>query len=232
LADIPITLHGDTVSNGFRVLPRVPGDPALVELFRDLPVANISDTLHRMSGALGLEPRHRGGYLLGTALTVKVRPGDNLMIHRALQLGQPGDVLVIDGGGVVERALIGEIMKRVAQARGFAGYVIDGAIRDAQAFADDDFPCYSRGITHRGPYKDGPGEINVPVSIGGAVVHPGDIVAGDRDGVVFIPPADAREIAAATRKKGSDEIATMASIANGTYDDAWVQEFLASKGLR
>ena len=215
---------------GFRVLPRVETEPSLVDLFRGLPVSNISDSMSRLSGPLGLVPRHRSGALLGTALTVRVRAGDNLMIHRALQMGQPGDVLVIDGGGCVDRALIGEIMKTVAQHRGFVGCVIDGAIRDLHAFEADDFPCYSRGVTHRGPYKDGPGEINVPVSIGGAIVHPGDIVTGDRDGVLFIPPSDAREIAQATRQKGADELETIASIASNTYDDSWVAATLASKG--
>lgn len=217
---------------GFRALPRVETEQALVDLFLDLPVSNISDSMSRLSGPLGLLPRHRSGALLGTALTVRVRAGDNLMIHRALQMGQAGDVLVVDGGGCTDRALIGEIMKTVAQHRGFVGCVIDGAIRDLHAFENDDFPCYSRGVTHRGPYKDGPGEVNVPVSIGGAIVHPGDIVVGDRDGVLFISPAEAHELAEATRRKGADELQTIASIASDTYDDAWVAATLASKGVR
>ncbi len=217
---------------GFRILPRVATDPALVALFAGLPASIISDNLGRMTGTAGLAPHHRPGVpLLGTALTVRVRTGDNLMIHKALQLGKPGDVLVVDGGGCLDRALFGDIMKNVARARGFAGVVIDGAIRDAGAYRDDDFPCYARGVCHRGPYKDGPGEINVPVSVGGMVVHPGDIVVGDDDGVVFVTPAEAKRVAEAARKKAAAEADTLASIAAGQYDDAWIDQALRAKGV-
>lgn len=217
---------------GFRILPRVDTEAALVALFEGLPTAIISDNLFRMTGTEGLLPRHRPGLgLLGPALTVRVRSGDNLMIHKALQLGKPGDVLVVDGGGCTDRALFGDIMKNVAKSRGFAGIVIDGAIRDAAAFRDDDFRCYARGVCHRGPYKDGPGEINVPVCAGGMVVNPGDIVVGDDDGVVFIGQADAASVAAASRRKAAAEEATLASIATGAYDDSWIDESLQAKGF-
>ena len=217
---------------GFRILPRVATDPALVQLFAGLPASIISDNLNRLTGTWGLRPyQRRGVMLLGPALTVRVREGDNLMIHKALQLGKPGDVLVVDGGGATERALFGEIMKNVAKMRRFAGIVIDGAIRDAAAYREDDFPCYARGVCHRGPYKDGPGEINVPVSIAGMVVSPGDIVVGDGDGVVFIAAADARRVAEASRRKVAAEAATLASIAGNRYDDAWIDTTLESKGV-
>jgi len=215
---------------GFRILERVRTDQELVDLFADLPASIISDNLSRLNGTWGLHPYHRPGTkLLGQALTVRVRSGDNLMIHKALQMGGPGDVLVIDGDGCLERAVIGEIMKRVAQARGFAGLVIDGAVRDVAAYREDTFPCYARGVCHRGPFKDGPGEINVPVSISGVVVRPGDIVVGDDDGVVFIAPEEAREIAVAARQKAAAEAATFAAIAAGTYDDAWIDETLRAR---
>jgi RraA family protein len=217
---------------GFRILPRVDGDAALVALFEGLPSSIISDNLNRMTGTWGLSPMHRPGVpLLGTALTVRTRPGDNLMIHKALQLGKPGDVLVVDGGGALDRALFGDIMKNVAKMRGFVGVVMDGAIRDAAAYREDSFPCYARGVCHRGPYKDGPGEINVPVSIGGMVVNPGDIVVGDDDGLVFITPAEARAVAAASRKKAAAEADTLASIAAKKYDDRWIDETLKAKGV-
>jgi len=217
---------------GFRILPRRDTDRALVDLFEGLPASIISDNLSRMTGTFGLAPYHRPGVqLLGTALTVRTRPGDNLMIHKALQLGKPGDVLVIDGGGTIERALFGDIMKNVAKMRGFTGVVIDGAIRDAAAYREDGFPCYARGVCHRGPYKDGPGEINVPVSVGSMVVMPGDIVVGDDDGVVFIAPAEARAVAAASRKKAQVEAQTLDSIAKRAYDDAWIDQALKAKGV-
>lgn len=217
---------------GFRILPRIDTPASLVALFEGLPTAIISDNLSRMTGTDGLAPRHRAGLaMLGSALTVRVRSGDNLMIHKALQLGKPGDVLVVDGGGCTDRALFGDIMKNVAKARRFAGVVIDGAIRDAAAFRDDGFACYARGVCHRGPYKDGPGEVNVPVCVGGMTVEPGDIVVGDDDGVVFIRPGDAESVAAAARKKAEAEEAILASIANGRYDDAWIDETLRAKGV-
>ena len=217
---------------GFRILPRVEIDRALIALFEGLPASIISDNLNRMTGTWGLSPMHRPGTpLLGPALTVRTRPGDNLMIHKALQLGKPGDVLVIDGGGALDRALFGDIMKNVARMRGFAGVVIDGAVRDASAFRDDTWPCYARGVCHRGPYKDGPGEINVPVSIGGMVVHHGDIIVGDDDGLVFIRPAEARAVAEASRKKAAAEASTLESIAARRYDDQWVDQTLRAKGV-
>jgi regulator of RNase E activity RraA len=217
---------------GFRILPRVETDAALVQLFSGIPTPIISDNLSRMCGTANLRPYHRTGVpLLGPALTVRVRTGDNLMIHKALQLGKPGDVLVVDGGGCTDRALFGDIMKNVAKMRKFAGIVLDGAIRDAAAYRDDDFPCFARGACHRGPYKDGPGEINVPASVDGMVVMPGDIVAGDDDGVVFITPREARSVAEAARRKLAAETATLASIARNAYDDAWIDEALRAKGL-
>jgi RraA family protein len=215
---------------GFRILERERTDDALIALFENLPTSIISDNLSRLTGTFGLHPFHRpGARLLGQALTVRVRSGDNLMIHKALQMGGVGDVLVIDGDGNLDRALMGEIMKRVAQARRFAGLVIDGAVRDVAAYRDDDFPCYARGVCHRGPYKEGPGEINVPVSVSGVVVQPGDIVVGDDDGVVFISPRDARAVAAGSRQKILAEAAVFESIAANKYDDAWVDEALRAR---
>src|SRR5438128_4457878 len=162
-------------------------DAKLIEAFRAAPTSIISDNLVRLAGSVGLRPFHRAGRLVGTAFTVRTRPGDNLAIHRALEMVGPGDVIVVDGGGDETRALVGEIMKNIAQWRGAEGYVIDGAIRDVAAFAASDFPCFARTAIHRGPYKSGPGEINVPVSIGGSVIAPGEIVVGDEDGVVSCP---------------------------------------------
>jgi RraA family protein len=217
---------------GFRILPRVDTDASLVRLFEGIPTPIISDNLSRLTGTHNLKPYHRVGVpLLGPALTVRVRSGDNLMIHKALQLGKPGDVLVVDGGGCIDRALFGDIMKNVAKMRQFAGIVLDGAIRDVAAYRDDSFPCFARAVTHIGPYKDGPGEVNVPVSIDGMVVMPGDIVAGDDDGVVFISPREAKAVAEAARNKLAAETAILDSIAKRTYDDSWIDTTLKAKGV-
>jgi RraA family protein len=196
-------------------------DPALIAAFRDLPVANISDNLHRLSGAVGLRPFHDGTPMAGTALTVRTRAGDNKVIHEALELVRPGDVIVVDGGGDLSRALIGEIMTSVAKMRGAAGFVLDGAVRDIGAIAQSSFPCFARAGIHLGPYKNGPGEINVPVSIGGMTVNPGDIVVGDADGVVAFPQAIAAALLEATRAQSAKEEALLKEIAEGRYVGAY-----------
>ena len=218
--------------SGLRILPRTRSvDAALVARFHGLPVANISDCLHRMTAAgPRLRPMHQGGALAGVALTVKTRPGDNLLIHKALDLAQPGDVIVVDGGGDLTNALIGEIMVSYAVARGIAGFVMNGAIRDAAVIGAGAFPVFAAGITHRGPYKDGPGEINVPIAIDGMVIHPGDLIVGDADGVVCVPFDEVDAVLAATLAKGEAEKRTLADIANGTHDTAWVDAALQRIG--
>jgi regulator of RNase E activity RraA len=145
---------------------------ALLQAFADIPCAILSDSSERLFAAgPRIRPMHRGGRMVGSALTVRTRPGDNLLVHRALDLAEPGDVIVVDAGGDLTNAILGELMASYARTRGIAGIVIDGAIRDYASISSDDFPIYAAGITHRGPYKDGPGQINLPISIGGMVVQ-------------------------------------------------------------
>ncbi len=132
-------------------------------------------------------------------------------------------MIVVDGGGDETRALVGEIMKNIAEHRGAAGYVIDGAIRDVAAFAASDFPCFARAVIHRGPYKSGPGEINVPVSIGGSVISPGDIVVGDEDGVVSFPASMASTLIESVRAQIAREEETIVSIREGRYQGSYVK---------
>jgi RraA family protein len=196
-------------------------DPELIAAFRDLPVANISDNLHRLTGAVGLRPFHNGAPMAGTALTVRTRAGDNTAIHEALDLVRPGDVIVVDGGGDTSRALIGEIMTSIARKRGAAGLVIDGAVRDLTALAQSDFPCFAKAGIHLGPYKNGPGEINVPVTIGGMLVNPGDIVVGDADGIVAFSPEIAVALLEATRAQSAKEVEILKTIEEGRYVGAY-----------
>ena len=121
-------------------------------------------------------------------------------------LAEEGDVLVIDGNGCLTRSLMGEMMFNYAYNRGIAGIVVDGAIRDSDSLKTLPLPVYAAGITPQGPYKNGPGEINIPVSCGGQVVFPGDIIVGDADGVVVIHAADAPKIIAAAQKKYENEL--------------------------
>ena len=175
--------------NGFQIHARTRAvAPDLAERFRRIPVANISDCMSRMTaGGPRLRPMHGGAVMAGPALTVRTRPGDNLLVHKALDLAQPGDVIVVDAGGDLTNAIIGEIMTSYARSRGVAGIVINGAIRDCGAIRQGDFPVYAAGVTHRGPYKDGPGEINGTIALDGMTIAPGDLILGDDDGVLAIP---------------------------------------------
>jgi len=179
-----------------------------------------------MAGITALRRCHRGRKLVGTAFTVKTRPGDNLPIYHALPLLRSGHVLVIDGGGDLANALIGDLILTYLLQRGCAGVVIDGVVRDSAAFAQADFPCYARGISHRGPYKNGPGALNVPVAIAGQVVNPGDIVVGDEDGVVTFPQSDAERLLEAARRSAAKEEAIRAEILTGRVEQSWLAPFL------
>jgi regulator of RNase E activity RraA len=216
---------------GFRILPAAPRVPAsLIKQFRGVVVAHLSDSMNRLSAASGLRPMHKGGPMLGQALTVRVPPGDNLMVHKALDIALPGDIIVVDAGGEVTIAIIGDIMSSLAKKRDLAGMVIDGAIRDSAELGRSRFPVYARGVTHRGPYKNGPGEINVPVAVGGMVVSPGDIVVGDADGLIAISLADAPAVLKAARAKAKEEAAVLKGIARGKIDRSWVDAALRAKG--
>jgi regulator of RNase E activity RraA len=219
---------------GFRILKRQQAvSSSLVEKFRVLPVANVSDCMSRMTAAgARLRPMHdtRGAALAGPALTVRTRPGDNLMLHKALDLAKPGDVVVCDAGGDLTNALIGELMIAHAIKRGLGGVVINGAIRDASAIRAGTFPVFAAGITHRGPYKDGPGEINGPIAIDGMVIAAGDLMLGDDDGLVCVPFADLATVLAATQAKQAAEVTQMAQIKAGTSDRGWIDATLKRLG--
>lgn len=213
---------------GLRILKRQRAvSLELAKLFLDVPVANVSDCMARMmAGGARLRPMHGGGRMAGPALTIRTRPGDNLMIHKALQLAQPGDVIVVDAGGDLTNALIGEIMVGDAIKRGLGGIVINGAIRDAAVLKEGRFPVFAAGVTHRGPYKDGPGEINVPIAIDGMVIEPGDLVIGDEDGLLCVPYAQAQALLDAANEKQVIEARMVAEIADGSYETPWVEATL------
>ena len=194
-----------------------------MEALQQVVTPHLSDNLQRLCGIVGLHRFHASRKLVGTAVTVKTRPGDNLAIYKALMDLQPGSVLVVDGGGDVTNAVIGELILLYGQQRGCAGFVVDGAIRDSAAFLQADFPCYARAVSHRGPYKNGPGEINVPVSIGGQVVHPGDLLVGDEDGLVSFPQSDAPRLLEAAACSAAKEAEIRAEIATGRVDQSWLR---------
>ena len=205
--------------------------PEVVARFRELPVANVSDSMSRMTaGGPRLRPMHAGGVLAGPALTVKTRPGDNLMLHKAIALSEPGDVIVVDAGGDLTKALMGDLMLAQMVKRGLGGIVINGAIRDSAAIRAGTYPVFAAGVTHRGPYKDGPGEINVPVAIDGMVIAPGDLVIGDDDGLLCVPYDQVEQVHAAAAAKHAAEEKQMAAIESGAHDASWVDAALKRLG--
>ncbi|MEQ8252013.1 MAG: RraA family protein [Oceanibaculum nanhaiense] len=218
---------------GFRIVRgHVRTERSLIEAFAEIPAAIVSDNMNRMyGGGANLRPLHKGGVLAGTALTVRCRPGDNLMVHKAADVAEPGDVIVVDAGGDLTNAIIGELIVRHARSRGVVGFVVNGAARDMDALAADTFPVYAAGVTHRGPYKDGPGEVNVPIDIGGMTVNPGDIMLGDADGVLAIPRIGAETILEAARAQQAKEADILKAIETGSWDRRWVDETLKAKGF-
>ena len=208
-------------------------DPELVKQFEGMPVANIDDNMNRTAAAdSSIKPVGYKGELVGTAFTVKVAQGDNLMLHAAMDLAKPGDVIVIDAGGFTNRAIFGELMATYMKSRGIKGIICDGAIRDYGGLAAlEDFKVYAKAAVPNGPYKNGPGEINTPIVCGGQIVHPGDIVVADDDGILFIKPEDAELLINATKGTEEKEAGIMKHILeDGTYIRPWVEEKLKETG--
>jgi RraA family protein len=207
--------------------------PDLVARAAHYPSSILADVAGRR-GALSsriapLSPTMR---LAGPALTIDVRPGDNLMIHAAMALARPGDVLVIDGKGDESCALMGEIMVSQCMAIGIAGVVVYGAVRDTEAIRELGFPMYAVGANPNGPSKLVPGRINWPVSVGGVTVQPGDLVVADGDGVVVVEPAKVPAVLELAKKKLADETARLAGIRSGAQlRPTWLDAALRKAGV-
>lgn len=202
-------------------------DPSLVASFKGIPVANIADCMNRMSCLDSYMMPVNSAPLLGTAFTVKTTGGDNLLVHKALDMASPGDVIVVADGST-NRSTLGEIIVSYARARGLAGFVIDGCIRDRDAIKNMDIPVYCKGFTPNGPYKNGPGEINFPVACAGQVIFPGDILVGDGDGVVVIRPHEAESILRQALAVVEKETKMLEDILSGKPTDrTWVDKRLA-----
>lgn len=183
----------------------------LVAALGQLACANVGDAMERTGIATGILPLWPDARLAGPAYTVWTRPGDNLVLHEALDRAAPGDVLVVNGAGDCSRALIGELMATRAIKRGLAGFVIDGAVRDRNALVELGLPVFARGVTPAGPYKNGPGGQLCAVAVGGLCVLPGDIVLGDGDGVVVVPQGSAHSVLEAARAIQNNETKKRAS---------------------
>ncbi len=162
-------------------------DLTLIEEISHYPVALIGDVLHRM-GMMASAIHHTAGRpaFFGTILPLNTREGDNLAIHRALDEAHPGDVLVINGNGEMNRSVFGDLLGEICLAKQVAAVVIDGAVRDIEELDSMGLPVYARAVNPAGPSKWGPGQVGIPVACGNVVCHPGDAIIGDRDGIIVI----------------------------------------------
>ncbi|MCO5092918.1 RraA family protein [Bosea sp. (in: a-proteobacteria)] len=204
---------------------------ATLDALAGLPTAILSDNMQGLVGTGLLRPWHRGGRMAGTAVTVRVRAGDNLVLHRALDHVRRGDVLVVDAGGEVAQAVTGKIMLTYLESIGCRGIVINGAVRGTDEIGRKDFPCFARGTTCRGPFKTGPGEYNIPVAIDTLVIAPGDIVVGDTDGLVAFPPTEAGRLITAAGAQLAKEEEGVRAIAQNRWDRSWIAATEAKYGL-
>jgi regulator of RNase E activity RraA len=221
-----------TGSLGFRIVSGVPRpDQELVDRFRGLASSNLADAMGRFRFMDPAIQMRTGLPLCGVAITVNARPGDNLMVHKALELAQPGDIVVVSTNGNLVNSVFGEIMGHVAIAARLGGIVVDGAIRDVEALIRLEFPVFSRTVSPGACDKDGPGEINVPICCGNTVVMPGDIIVGDRDGVVAVPGADANDALAGVSRLLDRERQWIAAIHDGRVFASGVNETLRAKGV-
>ena len=220
---------------GFRIRTEIDRpDPESVAGFADFDTPDISDLMNRlytMSPAIRTMTAENLR-ILGPACTVKTFPGDNLMVHKSLDLAQPGDVVVVDASSSTLTAVLGDLVSAKARHRGIAGFVVDGTIRDLPAIrALGDFPVFARGVTPIGPLHRGPGEVNFPISAGGIVVQPGDLIVGDLNGVVVVPRSIVDELLERLRSRAAGEAEYVAAVACGEFSNAWVDKLLEDNNV-
>jgi RraA family protein len=215
---------------GFRVKMNIQRPPQeLLQGFQQFPTPDISDLLNRL---YAVDPQIRCLTLLshrvcGPACTVKVYPGDNLMVHKSLDVAEPGDVVIVDAGGSTLTAVLGDLVCTKAKHRGIQGFIVDGLVRDLPSIQALDYPVFGRGTTPIGPLHRGPGEINYSICCGNVVVNPGDIVVGDSMGVVIIPQGIAEDLLARLRAHESANAEYFEAVKRGDFSNAWVDRILS-----
>ena len=221
-----------TPGPGFMIRTEFPRlSQEFIEQFREFATADVSDVLNRlyaMDGAIRNQTNDKE--LLGTACTVKLYPGDNLMVHKALDIAKPGDVVVVDCSGAMSNAVLGDLVANKSIHRKIGGYVIDGLIRDLDGIKETGLPVYARGVTPFGPLHRGPGEINTPICCGGIVVNPGDIIKADTTGIAVIPRSFADDIIKRLQASKARLAEYVASVKRGDFSNQWVDEQLQENG--
>jgi len=217
---------------GYRVIEQFERpSKKLMDEFIGKQAANLGDCMNRMGSINAGIYQMNNRNVLGPAFTVKVPSGDNMMIFLAIEMAQEGDVLVIDGEGSMERALVGEMLASLAESKRLGGFIINGTIRDFDALKKMEIPVFAKGTTPNGPYRNGPGEINVPISMGGKIVNPGDIVIGDADGVIVVKPEEAEVLLEKVKQVEKREEEILKRIGEGQGMDLdWLYKKLESDG--
>jgi RraA family protein len=218
---------GHRIEMDFERLPA-----SVMAAFAEFEVPDISDLLNRL---YALDPGIRcltGDHhkLCGPICTVKVFSGDNLMVHKALDVAQPGDIVVVDAHGARTNAVLGDLVSAKARHRGIAGFVIDGLVRDLPGIRDLDFPVFARGTTPIGPLHRGPGEINFPIACGGVVANPGDVIVADSSGIVIVPRPSANEILGRLRAQVEAHAEYLQAVRRGEFSNDWVDGLLQRTG--
>lgn len=202
-----------------------------IDGFSEFETADVSDAMNRLYAMNGeIRNLSNDKELLGPACTVKLYPGDNLMIHKTLDIAKPGDVVVVDCSGAMTNAVFGDLVANKAKHRGIAGFIIDGLIRDLPGVQETGLPVYARGVTPFGPLHRGPGEINTSISCGGVVVNPGDIIKADMTGIAVVPGNFGEEILGRLRANKERQADYVASVKRGEFSNAWVDEQLRDTG--
>jgi len=224
------------MSIGHRIFSQRPAfDPELLKPYQHLPTANIADTMNRIAvlgNGIQRVSSPKKPIMAGYAITVKARAGDNLMLHAALDMANENDVIVVSNEGDRSRALMGEIMIAYAHyTRKIAGIVLDGPVRDIDAISVIDFPIFATGSNPAGPFKEGPGEVNTPIALGGVAVCPGDLIVGDADGVIVVPLSDAAALLNKAKDYAVFDAGKVEAAKNGTANRAWVRKSLDEKGV-
>lgn len=218
---------------GFRYIAEIERpDPKWSEKLLEYATCNISDGLNKLyTMDCGIRQMFPSRKFAGPAVTVKVRSGDNFMLHKAISLVQPGDVLVVETQGCNAYAVCGDLMVSCMDKLGVAGLVVDGTVRDIETLREIGMPFFARGTVCGAGDKEGPGEVNFPIACGGVVVNPGDLVMGDENGVVVVPKDDIEEAIAGADKKLAAEAKRRKEIAEGQYVKGGLDEIMRAKGI-
>jgi RraA family protein len=218
---------------GFRIRRKIDRPPReVIDGLGEFETPAISDLMNRLytmsTSIRNVSLPHLR--VVGPACTVRVFPGDNLMVHASLDVAAPGDIVVVDAGGSSMNAVLGDLVSTKARHRGLGGFVVDGFVRDLPGILELEFPVFARGVTPIGPLHRGPGEVNYAIQCGGIVVHPGDIIVGDLNGVVVVPQEIAVNLLGRLRERRTIESEYVAAVARGQFSNKWVDDLLCDGG--